>query len=156
MKEILSPCHEQPLTASLGDGVLIGSCPSCYSNIVRRNNRTGLVEWLDGQSPWTSAELRVLPDNQQEPHALAFLPALAVVSSCHDAPVIYCEFTGGVRVGRCGYDGCNTIFARVNPETGRIEKVEGNWWGLGVNLSDSDSQLLEFPEEFQPSQLEAV
>lgn len=54
-------CPEHParrLDASLGDGVLIGSCRVCHQNIVRLNPKTGRVEWLDGESPWTANALR--------------------------------------------------------------------------------------------------
>jgi hypothetical protein len=57
---IASPCHDAKILLSLGDGVLIGSCESCGDSVVRRNPRTGVEEWLDGQSPWTTSALRTV------------------------------------------------------------------------------------------------
>lgn len=48
-----SECCDAPILASLGDGVLIGSCSGCGKNVIRKNPRTGALEWLDGRSPWT-------------------------------------------------------------------------------------------------------
>ncbi|HZT98983.1 MAG TPA: hypothetical protein VFA10_04950 [Ktedonobacteraceae bacterium] len=59
-KELLSPCHQAVIEASLGDGVLIGSCSACGTNVVRVSPRTGKQEWLDGESPWTQKELRLV------------------------------------------------------------------------------------------------
>lgn len=56
--KIKSACCDAPLSGSLGDGVLIGSCSKCYQNQTRVNPRTGTVEWLDGKSPWSEGDLR--------------------------------------------------------------------------------------------------
>lgn len=56
----LSPCHNEPLIASLGDGVMIGSCPICFAPVARINPQTGQAEWLDGSSPWTAAPRRII------------------------------------------------------------------------------------------------
>ncbi len=53
-----SPCCDASIGASLADGVLTGSCKKCYKNVVRTNPKTGVEEWLDGQSPWTNEKLR--------------------------------------------------------------------------------------------------
>ena len=53
-----SPCCNAPIGSSLGDGVLIGSCNSCYKPVVRVNPETGVEEWLDGKSPWVKDDLR--------------------------------------------------------------------------------------------------
>ena len=55
---LLSPCHQAPIEASYGDGVLIGSCSTCGKDVVRVNPRIGKQEWLDGNSPWTERRLR--------------------------------------------------------------------------------------------------
>jgi hypothetical protein len=52
-KPLVSPCHSAPIDASLGDGVLIGSCSQCYKTVIRINPTTGEQEWLDGKSPWS-------------------------------------------------------------------------------------------------------
>lgn len=148
MNEVLSPCHEATVIASLGDGVLIGSCSVCYTNIVRTNLRTGLVEWLDGNSPWTTRELRALPDEFQNPKTLAFQPALSLKSPCHELLVRYVTYLENLRVGICSE--CNSIFARINPLTGRIEKVEDE---LKVDFTNLKIKLPEFPRGFQPLQL---
>lgn len=54
----MSPCHEAKILFSLGDGVSIGCCGTCHSNVVRVNPGTGVQEWLDGNSPWTKRSLR--------------------------------------------------------------------------------------------------
>lgn len=54
----LSPCHQAVIWASIGDGVLIGSCSDCHENVKRINPRTGVEEWLDSNSPWTTEDLR--------------------------------------------------------------------------------------------------
>ncbi len=63
-KETFSPCHNVKLIASLGDGVLIGSCGECYKNISRVNPATGVTEWLDGKSPWTEEPLRPVTEEE--------------------------------------------------------------------------------------------
>lgn len=55
-----SPCCDAKIDASLGDGVLIGSCSVCGKNILRLNPETGAQEWLDGRSPWTHEPLRAV------------------------------------------------------------------------------------------------
>ena len=48
-----SPCCDARVSASLGDGVLIGSCGECGVAVVRRNPYTGKEETLaPGDSPW--------------------------------------------------------------------------------------------------------
>jgi hypothetical protein len=59
---IKSECCGAKIYASLGDGVLIGSCAACDKIVCRMNPRTGRSEWLDGESPWTSRDdLRGMP-----------------------------------------------------------------------------------------------
>jgi hypothetical protein len=53
-----SPCCGARLFASLGDGVLIGTCAACGVAAVRMNPKTGVDEWLDSKSPWTDEPLR--------------------------------------------------------------------------------------------------
>jgi hypothetical protein len=53
-----SPCHGARIDASLGDGVLMGSCHECGEPVVRLNPDTAVYEWLDGKSPWTREPLR--------------------------------------------------------------------------------------------------
>lgn len=60
MEKLLSLCHNAKIDASLGDGVLMGSCSVCGENVVRVNPRIGKQEWLDGKSPWTQKELRLV------------------------------------------------------------------------------------------------
>ncbi len=62
MAERLSPCCNATISASLGDGVLIGSCTKCKDNVIRQNPKTGAEEWLDGKSPWTDTKLRLVED----------------------------------------------------------------------------------------------
>ena len=57
-QEIRSPCHHAALWSSLVDGVYAGSCSACFAFVVRLNPRTGEVEWLDGEPPWTTKPLR--------------------------------------------------------------------------------------------------
>jgi hypothetical protein len=47
-----SPCHGAEIYASLADGVLIGTCSSCGTAVIRMNPQSGQAEWLDGRSPW--------------------------------------------------------------------------------------------------------
>jgi len=54
----LSPCHQAEIWGSLGDGVFIGSCSECFKDVKRLNPRTGVEEWLDGESPWSAKNLR--------------------------------------------------------------------------------------------------
>lgn len=62
-----SPCCNASVGASLGDGVLLGSCSKCFEVVVRKNPRTGAVEWLDGESPWTSRDdLRPVAKEQSD------------------------------------------------------------------------------------------
>lgn len=58
MDASLSPCHQAKILCSLGDGVMIGSCEVCHVCVVRINPKTGVEEWLDGNSPWTPLPLR--------------------------------------------------------------------------------------------------
>jgi hypothetical protein len=57
-KELFSPCCGAKMSASLGDGVLIGTCDKCGTNVYRLNPKTWKEEWLDGKSPWTQEPLR--------------------------------------------------------------------------------------------------
>lgn len=147
MDRMLSPCHEESLFGSLNEGVLTGSCKVCDEDIVRTNPHTGLLEWLDGNPPWTTRMLWPLPFEFQKPETLAFLPAFRLVSPCHNLPVRYLDYVKPIRVGICTK--CNSIFARVNPLTGRVERVDDE---LAVDITDLAARLPEFPEEFQPIQ----
>lgn len=55
---ITSPCHGAPIWASLGDGVMVGSCSKCGEYVCRANPRTGKAEWLNGNSPWDGRDAR--------------------------------------------------------------------------------------------------
>lgn len=48
-----SQCCRAKIFSSLSDGVIVGSCSKCNTNIVRLNPRTGNQEWLHGESPWS-------------------------------------------------------------------------------------------------------
>lgn len=48
-----SPCCQATVFSSISDGVLVGTCSECNTDVVRRNPRTGISEWLDGESAWT-------------------------------------------------------------------------------------------------------
>ena len=66
-------CPDHPdaeLWASFGDGTLVGSCSVCSKEVVRVNPRTGVEEWLDGHSPWTTEPLRPVR-RQAEPEFTA-------------------------------------------------------------------------------------
>lgn len=63
---LLSPCCLSTIGGSLGDGVLIGFCTKCFASLTRVNPRTGVAEWLDGESPWTQGNLR--PIDFDAPH----------------------------------------------------------------------------------------
>lgn len=68
VKGIKSECCGAQIYASLGDGVLIGSCAACEKPICRINPRTGENEWLDGESPWTSRDdLRGMEKKASQP-----------------------------------------------------------------------------------------
>ena len=56
LKDIKSECCGATITATLGDGVLLGWCFGCKKPICRMNPRTGENEWLDNESPWTSRD----------------------------------------------------------------------------------------------------
>lgn len=58
MRSLKSPCCDAVIHGSRGDGVFVGSCSVCTAYVVRLNPRTGVEEWLDGKSPWTTEELR--------------------------------------------------------------------------------------------------
>jgi hypothetical protein len=51
-----SECCGATIYASLGDGVLMGSCSACGDEVCRINPRTGTSEWLDGTSPWSQRD----------------------------------------------------------------------------------------------------
>ena len=143
-RKLLSPCHNAPISVSLADGVLVGSCSvgDCDKSVVRVNRRTGLQEWLDGSSPWTRNTLRLVDDEYQNPAVLAFLPVLGLRSPCCVQPIVFQEYLWRVRVGVCPE--CNDIFARFNPVTNRVERV----------IRESEimlpNRLPEFSEAFQP------
>jgi hypothetical protein len=143
-RELLSPCHNAPIWASLADGVMVGSCSSdgCDTNVVRLNPRTLLQEWLDGNSPWTQYELRPVADEHQNPATLAFLPVFDLRSPCHDRPIVLQDHMGRVQVGVCTE--CNNSFARLNPTTHRVERVTQD------SEVFSPARLPEFDEAFQP------
>lgn len=52
MDRTKSPCCNAQIDASRGDGVTIGSCANCGTNVCRINPRTDQQEWLNGKSPW--------------------------------------------------------------------------------------------------------
>lgn len=137
-----SPCHVHRLSVVRADGVWVGHCDGCNAECVRMNPRTGLFEWLDGQSPWTSQELRPVADEYQNPAVLAFLPVFGLRSPCHGQPVAFQDYMGRARVGVCTT--CNDIFARVNRVTNRIERVASEDEILSPN------GLTEFSDDFQP------
>ena len=56
--QLKSSCCDATISASLADGVLVGSCSKCQSNLMRLNPQTGQTEWLDGAPPWTNRSLR--------------------------------------------------------------------------------------------------
>lgn len=62
----LSPCCSVNIDASLGDGVLIGSCSKCSQNVCRVNPRTGKAEWLEGKSPWWEGDLTPMELKESE------------------------------------------------------------------------------------------
>jgi hypothetical protein len=51
-----SPCCDDKIYASLGDGVLVGSCAKCGKDVIRKNPRTGKIELLNGESAWTTED----------------------------------------------------------------------------------------------------
>ena len=57
---LLSPCCASRILFSRGDGVNIGSCSVCNTDVIRMNPLTGREEWLDGNSPWTRDALRAV------------------------------------------------------------------------------------------------
>ncbi len=73
MKAVLkSECCDATINASLGDGVLVGSCSKCHRDVCRTNPRTGRSEWLDGESPWTARnDLREIKEHSHTPAAFA-------------------------------------------------------------------------------------
>ena len=66
MKKLLSPCHNATIDFALGDGVQIGSCSECQRSVVRINPHNGHEEWLDGHSPWTSEDLRLVDESDRK------------------------------------------------------------------------------------------
>lgn len=56
MNAAVSPCHQAPISASRGDGVVIGSCSTCGAAVCRLNPRTGVSEWLGAESPWSQRD----------------------------------------------------------------------------------------------------
>lgn len=54
-----SPCCQAPIEPGRGDGVMLRNCEKCGEPVMRKNPRTGQEEWLDGESPWTTKDLRV-------------------------------------------------------------------------------------------------
>ncbi len=53
-----SPCCNARISHARADGVDAGYCDSCGDPVIRRNPRTGVIEWLDGHSIWTEGNLR--------------------------------------------------------------------------------------------------
>jgi len=56
MDKTKSLCCNAEIWASMGDGVLIGSCSNCGISVCRVNPKTGIAEWLNGKSPWYSGD----------------------------------------------------------------------------------------------------
>lgn len=56
--ELSSPCCKAKIKVVLHDGelMLIGSCVACSRAVSRKNPRTGVEEWLNGESPWTTRD----------------------------------------------------------------------------------------------------
>ncbi len=52
--EVVSPCCKATIRASLGDGILLGSCEACGQTVCRTNPRTYRNEWRNGADPWTN------------------------------------------------------------------------------------------------------
>ncbi len=149
---LLSPCHDAIIDSSRGDGVTIGSCSICYENVVRLNDRTGLQEWLDGASPWTTEELRPVDDEHQNPAALAFRPVFGLRSPCHDQPPQFVTYPGPlrVRIGVCSEWRCTRAFVRISPDSGRIEYIDSELFAV------TDDPLIEVPAIYQPLSLDSV
>lgn len=62
---VVSTCHNTQPGFSLADGVQLGTCRECGANVVRVNPDTGVEEFLDGASVWTTrTDLR--PVNRQQ------------------------------------------------------------------------------------------
>ena len=140
--KLVSPCHQATIGSSYGDGIMIGHCSECKTNVVRLNPRTGMQEWLNCNSPWTSENLEPLPDEYQNPSTLAFLPVFALRSPCHDQPIQIRSYMGQAKIGAC--DDCNNAFVRIDPESGRIMKLKSPF-----DILTTDT-LEEVEEQFQP------
>ena len=70
----ISPCHNAAIFGSLGDGVVIGSCSVCGKMVTRRDRRSGVPEWLDGESPWTTKKLRAITPEEADMFATNSVP----------------------------------------------------------------------------------
>lgn len=61
-----SSCHQADIALSISSRIIKGRatsvtsgiCSACGQAIARLNPRTGVEEWLDGKSPYTSENLR--------------------------------------------------------------------------------------------------
>ncbi|MBI5044795.1 MAG: hypothetical protein HZC02_02615 [Candidatus Levybacteria bacterium] len=54
----LSPCCQASLDIGMADGVMVGNCSKCHKHVTRINPKTGVAEWLDGNSIWFKGDLR--------------------------------------------------------------------------------------------------
>jgi hypothetical protein len=115
--DVVSPCHDAVLDGSLGDGVLIGNCNSCGEEVSRMNPRTGVSEWLDGNSPWSQRALR----------PIGFMPATTAKISYHPTP------------------GAPWFYAEVNvPHDWNKNLLVGNPWFLRVGRSEGSPATASF------------
>ncbi|MDD5738999.1 MAG: hypothetical protein PHY72_03735 [Candidatus Pacebacteria bacterium] len=60
---IISPCHGDNGGTVIGEwlgNVLVGICSICGKIVIRRNPKTGKLEWLDNESISTEKELRIV------------------------------------------------------------------------------------------------
>lgn len=65
MNTTISECCGRIITASLGDGIIVGFCSQCQKPVCRMNPRTGVSEWLDNESVWsTRDDLRRMPGSR--------------------------------------------------------------------------------------------
>jgi exosome complex RNA-binding protein Csl4 len=54
--KVISTCCNSTLSSARGDGVSYGFCAKCGDAVVRINPRTGVEEYLDGDSIWSGLD----------------------------------------------------------------------------------------------------
>jgi hypothetical protein len=109
----------------------------CGIPVVRKNPRTGVLEWLGDNDSDTYLQLKAVAKGYQNRETLMGLRKLSLRSPCCNTLLRYMKGNGDnseTTIGLCKT--CIRAIVRINPNTGRLEYV-GN-------------EATKVPERFQP------